>query len=212
MRIMNLIQDKETKFSYIGIALGGQSTTESAVALINRNKQIIMLDKLFSVSDVKYYLNNFAGKKNAVILVSIPENEIMLSSKWKYYSRTYDLVNFDTKMINREDWTNRYSSRGSEYFGELKQKGIDIYRFDIENMKQFFGNSCAYKERSPIDCKVLQETLRIKYNMYELPVNMMPAAQIEALMGALLANMMTLEKDICKIIGEFEGLPVIGIC
>lgn len=210
---MDLIKDKNSKFSFVGIALGGLSTTESAVALIDRNMHIITLDKLFSINDVKYYLNNFAGKQNAVIVVSIPENEVMLSAKWKYNSRTYDLVNFDTKMINREDWTNRFSSRGSEFFRELKEKNIDIFRFDIENMKKVLGNSYAYKERTPSDCKALQDVLRIKYNMYELPVNMLPAAQLEALTGAILANMIALGSNEfeCKKIGEYEDLTVVGL-
>ena len=195
---MDLIKNKDEKFSFLGISLGGSSTTESAVALIDRSSHIIMLDKLFSVTDIKYYLNNFAGKENAVILVSIPENETMLSNKWKYNSRTYDLVNFDVKMINKDDWTNRFSSRGSEYFRELSEQGIDIYRFDIENMKKVFGNLYVYKDRTPIDCKVLQETLRMKYNMYELPFNMLSAAQLEALLGAVLARMLVIKSD------EFE--------
>lgn len=210
---MNIITNKNSKVSFVGISLGGLSTTESAVAFINSDMHIITLDKLFSIQDVKYYLNNFAGKQNTVIFVSIPENEVMLSSKWKYNSRTYDLVNFDTKMINKEDWTNRFSTRGSEYFKELNEKGIDIYRFDIENMKKFYGNSYAYKERTPPDCKALQDTLRIKYNMYELPVNMLPASQLEALLGAILAHMLVFgsNKFQCKQIGEFEGLPIIGL-
>ena len=210
---MELIKNKEDKITFIGISLGGLSTTESACAVIDRNMHIINLDKMFSMSDVKYFLDNFAGKQNAVIMVSIPENEVMLSSKWKYNSRTYDLVNFDKKMINREDWTNRFSSRGSEYFRELNNKGIEIYRFDIDNMKQIYGNCFAYEERTPVDCKALQDTLRIKYNMRELPVNMLPVAQLEALLGAILAQMIcTNNKDFeYKQIGEFEGLKVIGI-
>ncbi len=209
---MDLIKDKNSKFIFVGIALGGLSTTESAVALIDRNMHIITLDKLFSIGDVKYYLNNLAGKQNAIILVSIPENEVMLSSKWKYNSRTYDLVNFDTKMLNREDWTNRFSSRGSEYFRELKRNGIDIFRFDIDNMKNFICGTQTYRERTPSDCKALQEALRIKYKMHELPLNMLPAAQLEALSGAVLAQKLACSpEENCKIIGEYEDLYIIGL-
>lgn len=210
---MEFIKNKESKIAFAGISLGGQSTTESAIAILDRNLHIITLDKIFSMNDVKYFIDNYAGKKDVVILVSIPENEIMLSSKWKYNSRTYDLVNFDKKMMNREDWTNRFSARGSDYFKEINNKGIDLYRFDIENMKQIFGNSFAYRERSPIDCKALQDTLRIKYQMHELPVNMLPVAQLEAILGAILAQMIcTKNKEYeYKQIGEFEGLPVLGI-
>ncbi len=210
---MDIIKDKNSKVSFIGISLGGLSTIESAVAVLDRNLHIITLDKLFSMSDVKYFLDNFAGKQNAVIMVSIPENQVMLDHKWKYNSRTYDLVNFDKKMINREDWTNRFSSRGSEYFKELNAKGTDIFRFDTDNMKKVMGSCYAYKDRTPTDCKSLQDTLRIKYNMRELPVNMLPVAQLEAILGAILANMSVLgNSDFeCKIIGEFDGLKTIGI-
>ncbi len=210
---MDIIKDKNSKVSFIGISLGGLSTIESAVAVLDSNLHIITLDKLFSMSDVKYFLDNFAGKQNAVIMVSIPENQVMLDHKWKYNSRTYDLVNFDKKMINREDWTNRFSLRGSEYFKELSSKNIDIFRFDIDNMKKVMGNCYAYRNRTPIDCKSLQDTLRMKYNMRELPVNMLPVAQLEAILGAILAQMITFGNDEfdCKIIGEFEELPILGI-
>ena len=210
---MEIIKNKNSKTTFVGIALSGLSTIESAVAVIDQNKKIIMLDKLFSMTDVKYFLDNFVGKQNSIILVSIPENEVMISSKWKYSSRTYHPVNLNTKLINRDDWTNRFSERGSEYFYELSQKELDIYRFDIDNMKKVMGNCYAYRERTPIDCKSLQDTLRIKYDMRELPVNMMPVAQLEAILGAFLAyNIVDENKEFePKIIGKYKKLNIIGI-
>ncbi len=210
---MDIIKAKNLKISFIGISLGALSTIESAAAVLDKDMHVITLDKLFSMNDVKYFLENFAGIQNSVIMISIPENEVMLSQKWKYNSRTYDLVNFDKKMINREDWTNRFSSRGCEFFRDLSVKNIDIFRFDTDNMKKVMGNCYAYRDRTPVDCKALQDTLRIKYNMRELPVNMLPVAQLEAILGAVLANMLTFGSNDfeCKILGEFEGLKVIGI-
>lgn len=210
---MNIIKDKSSKFSFIGISLGGLSTIESAVAVLDKNLKIITLDKLFSMSDVKYFLDNYAGKENAIILVSVPENETMISSKWKYNSRTYDIVNLDHKMINADDWTNRFSPRGSEYFKELNDKNVDIFRFDIDNIKKAFNNGYVYRDRTPLDCKALQDTLRIKFNMRELPVNMLPVAQLEAIMGAYLAHEMAQDENTfgCKLIGEYENLPIIGV-
>lgn len=210
---MNIIKNKEEKITFIGISLGGISTIESAVAVLDSDLKIIMLDKLFSMGDVKYFLDRFPAKQNAVILVSVPENETMISSKWKYNSRTYDVVNFEEKIKNVGDWTNRFSSRGCEYFKELSDAGIDIFRYDIENLKEFVGNCYAYRARTPIDCKSLQDTLRMKYNMRDLPVNMLPVAQLEAILGAFLAQMVTVgNKDFeCKKIGDYEGLPILGV-
>ncbi len=210
---MDIIKSKDLKISFVGISLSGLSTTESAVAVLDGNYNVITLDKLFSMNDVKYFINNFPGKKNAVFMVSVPENEIMISSKWKYNSRTYDVVNFDVEMKNQDGWTNRFSARGSEYFKELSTKGIDIFRYDIDNLKKIYGNCCAYKDRTPIDCKSLQDTLRIKYNMRDLPCNMLPVAQLEAILGAILAiiTVKPQEEYTCSIIGNFEHLPIIGI-
>lgn len=210
---MDIIKNLATKVSFIGVALGGISTTESAVAVLDKNLHIIMLDKLFSMSDVKYFLDNFAGKQDSIILVSVPENETMLSSKWKYNSRTYVPVNLNKKMMNRDGWTNRFATRGSEYFKELNERGIDLYRFDVDNMKKMFGNCFAFRDRTPIDCKSLQDTLRIKYGMRELPVNMLPVAQLEGILGAILAQMIATENTNFeyKQIGTYEDLPIIGI-
>lgn len=210
---MDIIKDKESKISFIGLSLGGLSTTESAVAVLDKNLHVVLLDKLFSMSDVKYFLDNWAGKQNSIILVSIPDNEVMLSSKWKYNSRTYDIVNFDKKMINRDGWTNRFSTRGSEYFKDLNEEGFDIYRFDVNNMKKIFGNCYAYRERTPVDCKSLQDTLRLKYNMRELPVNMLPVAQLEAILGAFLGQMIATGNSsfVYKQLGLYEDLPILGI-
>ncbi|MBQ4123395.1 hypothetical protein IJD44_06715 [bacterium] len=210
---MNIIKDIESKVSFVGISLGGLSTTESAVAVLDRNLKVIMLDKLFSMGDVKYFLNNFAGKQNSIILVSIPENEVMLSSKWKYSSRTYHPVNLNRKMMNRDNWTKRFATRGSEYFKDLNEEGYDIYRFDIDNMKRALSNGYAFKERTPIDCKALQDALRLKYGMRELPVNMLPVAQLEAILGAFLARNIAVgsEEFEYKQIGEYEDLQIIGV-
>lgn len=209
---MNILKNQTFKTSFIGISLASLSTVESAVAVLDNNLKVIMLDKLFSMNDVKYFIDNWAGKQNSVILVSIPENEVMLSSKWKYCSRTYHPVNLDDKLKNLDGWTNRFSTRGSEYFKELNEAGIDIYRFDIDNMKKFFNNGYAFRERTPLDCKALQDTLRIKYDMRELPVNMLPVAQLEAILGAFLARNIALDENFeYKQIGEYEKLPVIGV-
>lgn len=210
---MNITDDKNSKFTFAGISLSGLSTIESAAAVVDKNLKVIRLEKLFSMGDVKYFLNNFAGKQNAVILVSVPENEVMIGSKWKYSSRTYHPVNLNRKMMNRDNWTKRFSTRGSDYFKDLNQEGYDIYRFDTNNMKMALSNGYAFKERTPVDCKALQDTLRLKYGMRELPVNMLPVAQLEAILGAFLARNIAINSPEFqyKQIGTYEDLPVLGV-
>ena len=81
---MELIKDKASKIEFIGVSLGGLSTTESAVAVLDSNLHIIMLDKLFSMSDVKYFLDNQAEKKKCCYLS-------IHSWKWNYVEQQMEI-------------------------------------------------------------------------------------------------------------------------
>lgn len=204
--------NKQEKISFIGISLSPNNNTESAVAVLDANAKIITLDKLFTVQDLEFFIENFPGKKNSVIMISIPENETMISSKWKYNSRTYQPVNLNSKITNNDEWANRFSNRCSEYIEELKSKGLDVFRYDINNVKKAMGYCTPFKDRTPIDCKALQNTLKIKLNMRELPANMLPVAQLEAILGAYLALCMVIDNKEyqCKKLFTFNNTEVIG--
>ena len=45
----------ENKLYFVGISLGSNSTNETGVAVIDRDLNIITLDKLFSMEDVRFF-------------------------------------------------------------------------------------------------------------------------------------------------------------
>ena len=94
-------KDFENKLYFVGISLGSNSTNETGVAVIDRNLNIITLDKLFSMEDVRFFFKRFVGKQNSIINVALPENPQMLNAKWKLISREYQLVQ-SNKLINQE--------------------------------------------------------------------------------------------------------------
>ena len=181
---------------------------------MDRNLNVIRLDKLYTMDDVRYFINNFTGKQEAIFTVSIPENPTMLNAKWKLISREYQLIQ-SSELIDVEklDWTHRFSTRGSEFFKECKHAGIDIYRYEIGELKSSFGLSGMYKDRSPIDCKAFQSALKYKFKIYDLPTNMIPASQLESILGAYLGYIMysSDEQYEYKIKAEYQGLEVVGI-
>ena len=70
-------------------------------------------------------------------------------------------------------------------------------------------NSC-YLERSPADCKFLQQTLTNEWGI-ELPQNMMPMSQLEAIVGAILAKENYKNNHNIKVISNFRGQKVIDV-
>lgn len=192
---------------YIGLMLSSGANTESGVAVLDRNNQIILLDKLFTMQDVQHFFDNFSSLKNSKICISLPWDNSMLNGKWRVLSKLYQFVALNEKFPNTDNWTQRYSNRGSDYFNHLIQQGIDIHRFELHLTRQALGLNSCFKERSPADCKALQNALKIKYGFNSLLSNMMPMAHLEAIVGAILAKSM--HEKIEKPLFEFNGVPVI---
>lgn len=195
----------------VGLSLGASSAIESGVAVreISTGK-LIHVDKLFSINDIQLFFENYTSLKNSVICVSLPWDNTMLEGKWRILSKQYQLIHNDENMFhNRDNWMQRFSTRGCELLTNLAESGCDITRFEIYLTRQKFNLYSNYKERSSADCKFLQSALKMEYGFEELPTNMMPAAQLEAIIGTLLAEAKLQNKT--KEIFEFKGLSVINL-
>lgn len=203
----------ENKLSFVGLSLGSNSTNETGVAVIDKDLKILTLDKLFSMEDVRFFLKRLVGKTNSIINIAMPENPTMLNAKWKLISREYQLVQ-SSELINQDsDWIKRYSSRGCDVFAELKNNGVDVFRYDIHDLKYSLSLSGVYKDRTPVDCKALQSALKHRFGFKELPSNMLPVSQLEAILGAYLGVIMTdvVDEYKWKIRSKYKGLDVIGL-
>ena len=195
----------------VGLSLGPTSSVESGVAVREiATGKLIHVDKLFSMNDVSLFFENYPSVKNSVICVSLPWDNTMLEGKWRVLSKPYQLIHSNEKeFLNRDNWMQRFSTRGSELFLNLKNEGVDISRFEVYLSRQKFNLYSNYKERSSADCKFLQSALKFEYGFDELPTNMMPVAQLEAIVGAMLAEEKL--KGNTKKIFEFKKLDVINL-
>jgi len=194
----------------VGLSIAPNSSNESGVAVreIATNK-IIYMDKLFSMNDIELFFNNYNNLKNSIICVSLPWDNTMLEGKWRVLSKPYQLIHEHGNFLNRDNWMQRFSTRGSELLSNLSEQGIEIYRYEIYLSRQKLNLYSNYKEHSSADCKFLQSALRLDYGLDELPSNMIPAAQLEALVGTIVAEKkLNLQTE--KIF-EFKGLDVINV-
>lgn len=193
---------------FIGLMLSSGMNTESGVAVLDSYNQIILLDKLFTMQDIQYFFDNFSSLKNSYICISLPWENSMLNGKWRVLSKLYQTLSLGNNFPNSNNWTQRYSNRGSEYFNSLIQQGVNIKRFELYLTRQALKLNSCFKERSPADCKSLQNALRLKFGFNSLPTNMMPMAYLEALVGAVLAKKIS-EETMEKPLFEFHGIPVL---
>ncbi len=196
---------------YVGLSLASSSGMDSGVAVVDEDNNIILLDKLYKMNDVIYFFENFSSLKNSKICASVPYDRTMLEGKWRILSKPYQLVATNKNIPNRDNWTQRHSSRGTEYFKELVQRGIEVSRYDVYMSRQSMHLNSCYKDRSPADCKFLQQALKFEWGFDELPSNMMPVSHLEAIIGAILAKEKENNPDKIRTIYNFRGMDVIDI-
>ncbi len=196
---------------YIGLSLAASSGMDSGVAVLDEDNNLILVDKLYTMNDVMFFFDNYSALNYSKICVSLVWDKTMLEGKWRVLSKPYQLVSTNPLIPNRNGWTQRYSTRGCEYFKSLvEEKGIEIDRFELYLTRQSMNLNSCYKERSPADCKFLQQTLRFEWGL-DLPVNMMPMSQLEAIVGSLLAREKARNPQNIKIVSDFKGFDVIDV-
>ncbi len=194
----------------VGLSLGPTSSVESGIAVREVSSgKLIYLDKLFSMNDVSLFFENYPSIKNSIICVSLPWDNTMLEGKWRVLSKPYQMIHTLGNFPNTDNWMQRFSTRGSELFLDLKNKGADISRFEVYLTRQRLNLYSNFKERSSADCKFLQAALKNEYSFNEMPTNMMPVGQLEAIVGTLLAENKL--KGNTKKIFEFKNLEVINV-
>ena len=196
---------------YVGISMSMASTVETGIAVLDNLGKIILLDKEYSMKDIQFFLDNYSSLKQSHIAISLPWDNSMLEGKWRILSKPYQMVRTNENLLNRDNWTQRYSTRGCEYFRNLSQSGIDICRFELYLTRQKLNLSSYFKERTPADCKFLQNALKTEYQFEDIPQNMMPMAQLEAIVGALIMRERSKNPENIEKIFEFGNLDVINI-
>lgn len=194
----------------VGLSLGATSSVESGVAVREvATGNLIYVDKLFSMNDVNLFFDNYPSLNNSVICVSLPWDITMLEGKWRVHSKPYQMIHTLGAFQNTNNWMQRFATRGCEFFSSLKEKGVDVSRFEVYLTRQKLNLYSNFKERSSADCKFLQSILRNEYQIDNIPANMMPVAQLEAIIGTILAEN-KLNNNI-KTIFNFKGLDVINL-
>ena len=133
----------------VGISLGASSSMESGVAVREISSgNIIYLDKLFSMNDVQLFFSNYVSLKNSTICVSLPWDSTMLEGKWRVHSKLYQLIHNDKDLfLNKDNWMQRFSTRGCELLSKLIDDGATISRFEIYLTRQKYNLYSNYKER-----------------------------------------------------------------
>lgn len=178
---------KNNTTKYIGISIGENSSCDSGICILNMNKEIIRIDKAYSMDELIDCVNRIEGLKNSIICIDMPEYYEMLDGKWRIVNKMTKPLNLDYKFEGKEYWTSRYSDRGTDFYKKLCAKGFRVYRYCSNYTKTILELHPYMKERTPSGCKFLQLKIKEKLDIKNFPPNMLPVSVLDALLGAYIA-------------------------
>ena len=173
---------------YIGMSLSPASTIETGVVILDERNTLILADKLFTNNDIQFFFDNFSSLKNSKVCISLPWDNTLMTGKWRILSKPYQMVTTNKRFLNTDNWLDRYSNRCCDIISRLTESGTDVKRYDIYLSRLKLNLYSNFKQRSPADCKFLQNILKNEFGFYDIPLNMMPAGVLEAIVGALVAR------------------------
>ena len=203
------MENMQNNFHSIGLSLAPNSNHNSAICVLDNNKQIIHLDKLFFTDDIKLFFENSPYVKNSVVVVSLPFDESLLDGKWRIHSKNYKMIS-ELFEINKNNWTNRINDRLKDLLLNLNKEKCQVFRCNINLLRQAYGLNPNYLEKTSLDCKSFQSGLKIKYGFNIMSDNLLPAANLEAILCAMFAYDIKENKIQTKEIANYFGITVLN--
>ena len=175
-------------FNYIGITIGENSSCDSGICVLNRENEVVRIDKAYSIDELRDCVSRIAGKKNSVICVDMPEYYELLDGKWRISNKAVKPMKIDFDYQGKDGWTSRYSDRGSDFYRKLLAEEYNVYRYCSNFTKTILELHPYMKERTPAGCKFLQMAIKEKLGIKNFPPNMLPVSVLDAVLGAYIAK------------------------
>lgn len=202
-------ETKKTEFYYLGLSLSSNSAHSSSVCVLNRNREIVLLDKLYFTDDIRMFFDKSSYVRNSILMVGLTPDESLLEGKWRIHSKNYKSLEGKFN-VNRNNWTNRLDNRLKDLFLDLNENKCKVYRCNTSLLRQYYGLRADYLENTSLDCKNFQIGLKLKYGFSAMPDNLLPIASLEAILFSLFALDISQNNIKTKEISEFCGIKVLN--
>ena len=209
-RIIN-INNYNNKSYFVGISISGSPSTESGIAVIDRDLNIVRIDKIFNLNDLQLVINNLGPANNIIVCVDLPKNVSMNTNKWRYEAKNISSFKTNNLTDTKFSWADRFSDRGSDFCSNIQELGIETYRYYCYFTKNILKLNPPFRSRSPVACKYLQMIIQNNLKISGIPTNLIALSGLDALIGAYTGWKISTSNENFgyKCIGEFNTLPIV---
>jgi hypothetical protein len=206
------IKNKESKLCFVGVSLGESGSAETGIAVIDRELNLLRVDKSYNLSELKLSLANIAPPESIIACIGMPRNMMMLNGKWRIESKQTQALKHKNFESAKYTWTQRFSDRGAELCKTFQEEGMEVFRYNCYYTKNTLQINPPYRSRTPAACKYLQMIIENKLNISGIPSNLIPLPALNAIIGSYTAWKMATseENEGYKQIGIHKHMPVVS--
>ena len=206
-----VLNNYNNKSYFVGISISGSPSVESGVAVIDRDLNIVRIDKIYNLNDLQLIIKNLGPSNNVIACIDLPKNVSMTNGKWRHEAKNISPFKVNNNNDTQFVWAERFSDRGSDFCSNIKDLGVDTYRYYCYFTKNILKLNPPFKSRSPVACKYLQMIIQNNLKISGIPSNLIALTGLDALIGAYTGwKIATSEENSgYKYIGEFNTLPIV---
>lgn len=173
------------KWLFVGIDMAPIDTLETGIAVLDRKKHIMRMDKLDEDETLLKFLDNLSPPENLVVALDIPKS-LSIPSKWRQQQIKMHPLRLLEKGPHVPEVvpTDRYAQRAKDFYDAVQKRGILIVSFFTPHAKLRYSLNTPYRSRSPHGCRALQALLKQKLAIKDIPTNLAPSSVLDAMVGA----------------------------
>lgn len=200
------------KFTFVGISLSPLSSADSGIAVIDRDLNILRIDKFYNIDDLLKYLGHFGPYDSSIFCIDLPKNIAIVNGKWRYESRYTKIFKLKEHEKNKFEWAERFSDRGNDICNALKEHGFDIYRHYSYFSKNSLDITPPFKSRTPSAGRYLQLTIEDKLKIKGIPQSFLALSGLDAVISAYTAwRLANSQENIgYKILGDYNNISIVS--
>jgi hypothetical protein len=174
------LEGLDLKFRFAAVDLAPNEQLETGFSAIDRERQIIRMDKLYQDKDIINTILNLGPPSGTVVVVDMPKS---LSIPGRWAQEEIKMHAFRLRRPSGQE-INRFEERGVRLYEALKDMGFLVFLYFNYWTRVNYDMLIPFRSRSPQGCRALQTAIEHQLNVKNLPNNLAPSSVLESLVGA----------------------------
>jgi len=174
----------ENKWLFVGLDLAPVDSLETGIAVIDRDRKLVRMEKLESDRQIYTFLDSLGPKDGLIIALDIPKS-LSFTSKW----RQQQIKMHPLRLLNQDEasGSRRFAKRADDIYHALTSKGFFVVNFFSHYAKLRYNLNVPYRSRSPQGCRALQAVIKENLKIRHISSNLAPSSILDAMIGAYIA-------------------------